>query len=38
MLEGSMLASGIELGRGAVVIPGKELARCKLNTLIASEA
>jgi hypothetical protein len=33
-----MLASGIELGRGAVVIPGNELAGCKLDTPIASEA
>ena len=38
MLEGSMLASSIELRRGAIVIPGKELVRCKLDTLIASEA
>jgi len=33
-----MLASGIELRRGAVVIPGNELAGCKLDTPIASEA
>jgi len=33
-----MLASNIKLRRGAVIIPGNELARCKLNTLIASEA
>jgi hypothetical protein len=38
VLEGSMLARGIELGRGAVVILGNELARCKLDTLIASKA
>jgi len=33
-----MLASNIKLGRGAIVIPSNELVRCKLNTLIASEA
>jgi hypothetical protein len=33
-----MLARGTKLGRGAVVIPGNELARCKLDTPIASKA
>jgi len=33
-----MLASGIKLGRGAIIIPSNELAGYKLNTLIASEA
>jgi len=33
-----MLASSIKLGRGAVIIPSNKLARCKLNTLIASKA
>jgi len=33
-----MLASNIKLKRGAIVIPNNELARCKLNTLIANEA
>jgi len=32
VLEGSMLA------RGAIIIPSNELARYKLNTLIASKA
>jgi len=32
VLKGSILV------RGAIVIPGNELARYKLNTLIASEA
>jgi hypothetical protein len=38
VLEGSILARGIKLRRGAIVIPNNELARYKLNTLIASEA
>jgi hypothetical protein len=38
VLEGSILASGIELGRGAIVIPGNELARYKLDIPIASKA
>jgi hypothetical protein len=38
VLKGSILASSIKLRREAVVIPSKELARCKLNTLIASKA
>jgi len=33
-----MLASGIKLRRGAVIILSNKLARYKLNTLIASEA
>jgi len=33
-----MLASSIKLRRGAIIILSKELARCKLDTLIASKA
>jgi len=38
VLKGNILASGIKLRRGAIVIPNNELARCKLDTLIASKA
>jgi hypothetical protein len=38
MLKGSMLASSIKLRRGAIIILSNKLIRCKLNTLIASEA
>jgi hypothetical protein len=33
-----MLAIGVELKRGAIVILSNELARWKLDTLIASDA
>jgi len=33
-----MLASSIKLRRGAIIILSNKLARCMLNTLIASKA